>query len=53
MPKKYSINRIKDVAISHLNQVWTTDITYIRTKMGSIPFNYYRPMFKKGNCYDT
>lgn len=29
--KKLIINLIKDLDINHLNQVWTTDITYIQT----------------------
>ena len=29
--KKLIVNLIKDLTISHLNQVWTTDITYIKT----------------------
>lgn len=30
----YIINRIKDVVPDHLNQIWTTDITYIATRCG-------------------
>ena len=29
--KKLIVNLIKDLGINHLNQVWTTDITYIHT----------------------
>ena len=29
--KKLIVNLIKDLNINHLNQVWTTDITYIQT----------------------
>ena len=29
--KKLIVNLIKNLSISHLNQVWTTDITYIKT----------------------
>lgn len=30
--KSQIVNRIKNITISRLNQVWTTDITYIKTK---------------------
>ena len=29
--KKLIVNLIKDLDINHLNQVWTTDVTYIKT----------------------
>ena len=29
--KELIINLIKDLDITHINQVWTTDITYIKT----------------------
>ena len=29
--KSFIVNLIKDLIIDHLNQVWTTDITYIQT----------------------
>ena len=29
--KKQIVNLIKDLKVDHLNQVWTTDITYIKT----------------------
>lgn len=30
----YIINRVRDIAPEHLNQIWTTDITYIATRRG-------------------
>ena len=29
--KSLIVNLIKDLKVDHLNQVWTTDITYIKT----------------------
>ena len=49
--KSLIVNLIKDLKVNRLNQVWTTDITYIKTiQEGTFFLITFIDYFSKKNC---